>query len=221
MQDLEQEYERQREYLIDQIIRDRAVSDARVIAAMLKVPRHEFVPAEFRQYAYENRPLPIGERQTISQPTMVAIMTQALDAGPDHIVLEVGAGSGYQAAVLAKLCLKVYTLERHPALAATARENLSRLGYANAEVIAADGSGGYPEHAPYDRILVSAGSPRVPDALVDQLAPAGKLVIPVGDFSYQSLTLVEKGAGGVTRREIAGCVFVPLIGEYGWPREEA
>jgi protein-L-isoaspartate(D-aspartate) O-methyltransferase len=217
----EQDYDRQRQQLALQIVWEHAASDPRVLEAIRKVPRHEFVPEQYRLYAYENRPLPIGERQTISQPAMVAMMTQALDVRPTDLVLEIGAGSGYQAAILAELCRQVYTLERHEVLASKARETLLRLGYTNVEVITADGSGGLPEYAPYDRIMVSAGSPGIPDVLLDQLAVDGRLVIPVGDFSYQSLTLVDKTTEGIGQTEIAGCVFVPLIGEYGWSREQA
>jgi len=217
--DTEHEYERQREQLLLEIVRSRGASDRRVIDAMRRVPRHEFVPEQYRAYAYENRPLPIGERQTISQPLMVATMTEALDVQPQHVTLEIGAGSGYQAAILAELCSQVYTLERHETLAATARETLARLGCANVEVVVADGSQGYAERAPYDRIMVSAGSPSIPDALLRQLKLGGKMVIPVGDFNYQALTLVEQTSSGPISQEIAGCVFVPLIGEYGWSRD--
>jgi len=218
--DQEQDYRKRRHAMIREIAVSRQVGDSGALEVMGRVPRHEFVPEEYRKYAYENRPLPIGERQTISQPLMVAMMTDALDVRPDNVALEIGTGSGYQAAILAEMCRQVYTLERHEALAERARLNLERLGYANAEVVVADGSEGYAEHEPYDRILVTAGSPGVPDALVSQLTPTGKMVIPVGDFSYQSLTLVEMTPAGPTHREITGCVFVPLIGKYGWPQEQ-
>lgn len=219
LEDMDNEFERRRESLIAEIAVGREIGE-RALQAMRRVLRHEFVPDEYKQYAYENRPLPIGERQTISQPLMVGLMTEALDLHEEHVALEIGTGSGYQAAILAELCRQVYTLERHQMLAERARDTLRRLGYANVEVIIADGSEGYPPRAPYDRILVTAGSPTVPETLVNQLAPGGKLVIPVGDYSYQSLTLVEMTPSGPTQRSLTGCVFVPLVGKYGWKAEQ-
>ncbi|MDO8587941.1 MAG: protein-L-isoaspartate(D-aspartate) O-methyltransferase [Armatimonadota bacterium] len=210
------EYSDAREAMILEIAKSAGAISPRVLEAIRSVPRHEFVPEAQKACAYENRPLPIGEQQTISQPLMVAIMTDMLDVQPDDVVLEVGTGSGYQAVVLAKLARQVYTLERREPLAVTARETLCRLGFANIEVIVADGSQGRPEHAPYDRILVTAGSPAVPEALTGQLAPHGKMVIPVGDFSYQVLTLVEMTPEGPEIRRGVGCVFVPLVGKYAW-----
>ncbi|MDO8682657.1 MAG: protein-L-isoaspartate(D-aspartate) O-methyltransferase [Armatimonadota bacterium] len=214
------DYARQREEMVQEIIRGGGAADPRVLAAMRKVPRHEFVPQEYLAYAYDNRPLPIGERQTISQPLMVAMMTEALDIDPDSRILEIGTGSGYQTALLAELSAKVYSIERYETLATRARETLASLGYTNVEVLVADGSQGYPERSPYNRILVTAGAPTVPDLLIEQLRIGGKMVIPVGDFSYQALTLVEKTDRGASYREITGCVFVPLIGKYGWRPEE-
>jgi protein-L-isoaspartate(D-aspartate) O-methyltransferase len=219
LEDMDSEFERRRDFLIAEIAASGEIGE-RALQAMRSVRRHEFVPDEYKQYAYENRPLPIGERQTISQPLMVGLMTEALDVRKEHIALEIGTGSGYQAAILAELCRQVYTLERHQVLAEHARETLQKLGYTNVEVVVADGSEGYPPHAPYDRILVTAGSPGVPETLVNQLALGGKLVIPVGDYSYQSLTLVEMTASGPMQRELGGCVFVPLIGKYGWNTEQ-
>jgi protein-L-isoaspartate(D-aspartate) O-methyltransferase len=214
------DYSQERQSLVDEIARSQPGISPRVLDAILNTPRHEFVPDSHRQYAYENRPLPIGERQTISQPLMVAMMTDMLDVRPGDVVMEIGTGSGYQAAVLAMLAGQVYTLERHESLAVTARATLERLGFANVEVILADGSQGYPERAPFDRILVTAGSPSLPETLVGQLAPGGKLVAPVGDFTYQRLTLVEMTPQGPKRRDGVGCVFVPLVGKYGWKEEE-
>lgn len=214
------EYAWQHEALIREILASHGGISTRTIEALRSVPRHEFVPEAYRQYAYENRPLPIGERQTISQPLMVALMTDMLEVESHHVVLEIGTGSGYQAAVLSKLASRVYTLERHESLSTIALENLRRVGCANVEVIVADGTLGWPERAPYDRILVTAGSPNVPEALVKQLAMCGRLVAPVGDFSYQTLTQVDMTPVGPHVREGIGCVFVPLIGKFGWASGE-
>jgi protein-L-isoaspartate(D-aspartate) O-methyltransferase len=186
-----------------------------VLDAMGRVPRHLFVPDGQRPHAYENRPLPIGYSQTISQPYVVALMTDLLRARPQDRVLEVGTGSGYQAAVLSVLVGKVYTIEIVKALADESRERLARLGYANVEVRAGDGYAGWPEAAPFDAIMVTAGAPHVPPALVEQLKPGGRMVIPVGPASaIQSLTLVEKSAdGSVRRRDVIPVRFVPLTRE--------
>jgi protein-L-isoaspartate(D-aspartate) O-methyltransferase len=184
---------------------------------MREVPRHAFVLDEFRSAAYEDRPLPIGEGQTISQPYMVAAMTAALEPHEDHRVLEIGTGSGYQTAILAKLSRMVVTIERHASLAQRAKETLDSLGFANVRVVVGDGSRGYPSEAPYDRILVTAGAPAVPEALTDQLADGGRLVIPVGSEGYQKLLIIDRHGDRLTAREGEGCVFVPLVGEHGWP----
>ena len=186
--------------------------DGRVLDAMATVPRHRFVPEGQVEQAYENRPLPIGRGQTISQPYIVAFMTDLLKVRKGDRVLEVGTGSGYQAAVLARIAGKVYTIEIVKSLAEEAGERLARLGYANVEVRAGDGYAGWPEAAPFDAIMVTAGAPHVPPALVQQLKPGGRLVIPVGPASaVQSLTLVEKRAdGSVTQRDVLPVRFVPL-----------
>lgn len=185
---------------------------ARVLDAMASVPRHEFVPAEYRELAYRNVPLPIGRGQTISQPSMVAIMTELAQPRSDGAVLEVGTGCGYQAAVLAVLTDRVYTIEVIPELAEAARKRLEQLGYANVHVRVGDGSSGWPEYAPYPSILVTAAPREIPAALVDQLAPGGRLVIPVGDpFLGQELRILEKGADGrVVERRTLPVAFVPL-----------
>jgi protein-L-isoaspartate(D-aspartate) O-methyltransferase len=186
-----------------------------VIKVMGEVPRHEFVTPAQRAHAYDNRPLPIGHSQTISQPLIVALMTSLLDAQADHTVLEVGTGSGYQAAVLSPLVQRVHTIEIVAALADESRERLARLGYANVEVRAGDGYRGWPEAAPFDRILVTAAPDRIPPALVEQLKPGGRMVLPVGErAAVQQLTLIEKDADGATRvRELLPVRFVPMTGE--------
>lgn len=190
--------------------------DPRVMEAMGRVPRHEFVPEPLRPYAYENRPLPIGHDQTISQPYIVALMTDLLQAGPDSVVLEVGTGSGYQAAVLAECVKQVYSIEIIPELAESARSTLQRLGYKNTEVRVGDGYLGWEEHAPFDGILVTAAGGHIPPPLVQQLKPGGKMVIPVGGpFMNQQLVLVEKdGAGGIRTRQVLPVAFVPLTGGH-------
>lgn len=189
-----------------------AISE-RVLAVMGDVPRHEFVPAELRHSAYEDHPLPIGHGQTISQPYIVALMTDLLQLTANDVVLDVGTGSGYQAAVLSRLAKKVYSLENVAALAHQARQRLQRLGYDNVEVVWGNGFNGLPSHAPFDAILVAAAPERIPDALVEQLAPGGRLVLPVGERYYgQELTLVCKDAGGeISVRNVLPVSFVPLI----------
>ena len=194
--------------------------DPRVLEAMGRVPRHEFVPAALGPLAYENRPLPIGEDQTISQPYIVALMTDLARVKKGDRVLEVGTGSGYQAAVLAEMGAKVFTIEIVPRLAASARERLARLGYRDIEVVTGDGYAGIESRAPFDAVLVTAGAPHVPPALVKQLASGGRMVIPVGEpFAVQHLTVVEKDAAGkVTTRRVIPVRFVPLTNEPGVPR---
>ncbi|MGR9052680.1 MAG: protein-L-isoaspartate(D-aspartate) O-methyltransferase [Gammaproteobacteria bacterium] len=189
--------------------------DKRVIDALGKVPRHQFVPAELRYCAYDNGPVPIGMDQTISQPFIVALMSDLLQTRPGDSVLEVGTGSGYQAAVLACLVEKVYSIEIIDVLAERARERLQRLRYRNVEVRAGDGYTGWPEHAPYDGIIVTAAAPHIPRALLEQLRPGGCLVVPLGKpFYYQELTVVEKKPDGtLIPRNILGVSFVPLTGQ--------
>ena len=193
----------------------RAMGDSPVLQAMRDVPREIFVPADLRHRAYENVSLPIGHNQTISQPTMVARMTLAMMLGGDEHVLEVGAGSGYQAAILGKLlpCGDVVTVERIPELAALAGRNLAACGAANVTIVAASDTLGAPDYGPYDAILVSAGAPSIPDSLLAQLKPSGRLVIPVGDRLQQKLTLVRLAGDQPVIRELAECRFVPLVGQ--------
>ena len=203
--------------MVSEQVEAREVRDPRVLEAMRRVPRHLFVPESVRERAYEDRPQPIGDRQTISQPLMVGMMTELLHLWGDEKVLEIGTGSGYQTAILAELASKVVSIERHSSLANRARELLSHLGYENVEVHAGDGTKGYLPGAPYDRILVTAGSPSIPEPLVEQLAPSGRMVIPVGSSEVQTLKIVFKDAEGSVKIDDYGeCLFVPLIGSHGW-----
>jgi len=191
-------------------IEARGVRDERVLAALREVPRHRFVPEDLAHAAYEDGPLPIGHGQTISQPYIVAVMTELLAPGPDDVVLDVGTGSGYQAAVLARLARRVYSIEIVPELAQSARERLDALGYTNVEVITGDGWAGLAALAPFDGILVAAAPPEVPEALLDQLAEGARLVIPVGQWE-QDLRVYERTAHGIEQRTVFGVRFVPLV----------
>jgi protein-L-isoaspartate(D-aspartate) O-methyltransferase len=198
-------------------IEARGIRDPRVVDALRTVPRHEFVPDVERSSAYDDTPLPIGRGQTISQPFMVALMTEALRLRGGERVLEVGTGSGYQAAVLAQLGCEVYTVERDPELAAGAAARLLRLGWDRVHVVVGDGTLGLPEQAPFQGIVVTAGSPRVPAAVRRQLDPqGGALVIPVGDRGYQELLRIERHGDDFRQENLGGCRFVPLVGEEGW-----
>lgn len=211
--------EKERERLIKRLISAGYLKDKKIIDVMLKVPREEFIPEYRKRWAYDDRPLEIGSGQTISAPHMVAIMTEALDAKPKNKILEIGAGSGYQAAILAEIVKegKIYTIERISEIADFARENLSKLNYENVFVIKDDGSLGYEKEKPYDRIIVTAGAPGIPKTLIEQLRQDGKLLIPVGGKLYQDLILVEKEKNNkVKKRSLGGCMFVPLVGESGW-----
>jgi protein-L-isoaspartate(D-aspartate) O-methyltransferase len=200
-----------RQQMIELQLRARGVSDPRVLAAMASVPRHRFVSSEFLSQAYDDNPLPIDESQTISQPYIVAIMLELLRLEPTDKVLEVGAGSGYATALLAELAAQVFSLERRPALADNARRVLATLGYTNAKVFTGDGIHGFPEAAPFNAILVSAAASAVPTALVDQLANAGRMVIPVGDERSQQLQLIRKIDGKLVISPQEMVRFVPLI----------
>ncbi|HKT47271.1 MAG TPA: protein-L-isoaspartate(D-aspartate) O-methyltransferase [Candidatus Acidoferrales bacterium] len=204
--------------MVEQQIRRRGVTDPAVLEAMRSVPRHEFVAAQYQAQAYEDGPLPIGGGQTISQPYMVAVMTAALELKPPDRVLDVGTGSGYQAAVLSRIAQEVYAVEVREDLCAEAKQRLERLGYGNVRVFCRDGTLGLAEHAPYDGILVAAAAPAVPEPLLGQLAEGGRLVIPVGDAGYQELELVRLRGGRLERRRLDACQFVPLIGYHGWPQ---
>lgn len=209
-------YEKERNQMVEEQIVARGVRDERVLAAMRKVPRHEFLPEGIRSMAYQDSALPLGEGQTMSQPFMVALMSELLDLKGTERVLEIGTGSGYQAAVLAELCEKVYTVERIKMLADHARAALDRLGYRSVAIKVYDGTYGWKEMAPFDAIMVTAGAPDIPAPLVEQLKDGGRMVIPVGERYNQVLFKVVKTAEGpVTERSIP-CVFVPLIGNHGW-----
>ena len=226
--DLDTDFALQRHRMVEEQLRGRGITDERVLAAMEKVPRHRFVPLSQQPAAYTDGPLPIGEGQTISQPYMVARMTELLDLRPTDRVLEIGTGSGYQAAILAELAAEVWTVERIAELARRAAALLADLGYTNVEVVTGDGTLGLPEHAPYDAIIVTAGAPAVPQALLEQLAVGGRMVIPVHAGFSEDLRLIERlpdaspaeGPGKPRYREtsILSCAFVPLIGEQGYQR---
>ena len=205
-----------RQQMVDPQLRKRAIRDERVLAAMLSVPRHQFVPAELAEQAYEDRPLPIGQGQTISQPFMVAAMAEALRLSGGERVLEIGAGSGYQAAVLSLLAREVHAVEMHEDLAVSCRERLARLGYANVHVHVGDGTLGWPSEAPFEAILVTAAAPDIPPPLVAQLAEGGRLVLPVGSQDEQRLFRLEKHGDATSSRPLFSCRFVPLVGKYGW-----
>ena len=212
------EFLAKRERMVEHQIAARGVSAPRVLDAMRAVPRHLFVPEDVRHAAYDDRPLPIAEGQTISQPYMVAVMTQALDPASHHRVLEIGTGSGYQTAILARLAGEVHSIERYPVLAALARQALDAVGAANVVIHVGDGTEGLAAQAPFDRILVTAGAPSVPDSLQRQIAPGGRLVIPVGPSGFQRLTTIDRRSDDTFEQEESDpCVFVPLIGRFGWP----
>ncbi len=216
-------YAREREQMVELQLRRRGIRDELVLDAMLAVPRHEFVEPGYRDYAYDDRPVPIGAGQTISQPYMVAVMIEALRLNGEQRVLEIGTGSGYQTAVLSRLCARVYTMEREPELVEQARATLERLDDAGMvegfriELLTGDGTLGFPPAAPYDGIVVAAGAPAVPHALVEQLAEGGRLVIPVGGRDCQQLRLLQRSFGQLINRVVNECRFVPLVGAEGWP----
>ncbi len=211
----EVEYRKERAHLAAELA-SQGIDDRRVLAAVEKVPRHRFVPEHLRPWAYVDRPLPIGKGQTISQPYIVALSLQALRIQPGERALEVGTGSGYQAALLAEIGAQVFSVERHGELAESARVLLVELGYAGVHIRVGDGTLGWPEQAPFVGIVVSAGAPTVPRALQEQLAPGGRLVVPVGDRWRQDLWLVERTDGEWRRSYLCPCAFVPLVGEGGW-----
>lgn len=210
------EWKQERENMIQRQIIGRGVKDPRVIEAMKTVPRHVFVDKTYYHQAYGDYPLPIGCGQTISQPYMVAKMTELLELSSGDHVLEIGTGSGYQTAVLAYLCKIVYTIERISELQRYAKERLKGLGFGNISYMVGDGSLGWPECAPFDAIMVTAGAPDIPDPLLKQLADKGRMVIPVGDHGYQVLNFVRKQKGRLFREPLFECTFVPLVGKASW-----
>lgn len=211
-----EDFERLRNLMVDTQLIPRGIKDSRVLDAMRKVPRHIFVPGPISYNSYEDMALPIGEGQTISQPYMVAIMTELLDLKGKEKVLEIGTGSGYQAAVLAELASEVYTIERLPSLADDAAKRLAELGYGNVKVITGDGTKGLEENAPFDRIIITAAAPDIPDFVVKQLKEGGIAVAPVGERFSQILIKGKKKKGELVKEYKTPCVFVPLIGEHGW-----
>lgn len=211
-------FEDLRNRMVDEQLLPRGIKDYRVLSAMRKVPRHLFVDEALRGQAYGDYALPIGEGQTISQPYMVGVMTEALELKGDEKVLEIGTGSGYQTAVLAELAWYVYSVERVASLAMRAKRLLDDLGYFNISVTVSNGTLGLKEEGPFDGIIVTAGAPEIPEILLEQLAEGGRLVIPVGDRYSQILTRAVKRSGEVVATPLFPCVFVPLIGEHGWER---
>ena len=219
MADISTARESERQAMVEGQLRARGIRDRRVLEAMAKVPRHEFVPIDQAPAAYEDRALPIGEWETISQPYIVALMTQAAAVRPGDRALEIGTGFGYQAAILAALGAQVYTIERNATLAEQARRNLARTGFhGRVEVITGDGTDGYADAAPYNVIMVTAGAPRVPEAFVNQLADGGRLVIPIGSREMQQLHFLVKHGEEVSNIVLEACQFVPLVGRQGWPQ---
>jgi protein-L-isoaspartate(D-aspartate) O-methyltransferase len=213
------DFQKARSKMVEEQIISRGIRDPRVIAAMEKVPRHLFVEEALQGQAYSDHPLPIGEKQTISQPYMVALMTEALQLKEKERVLEIGAGSGYQTAILAEMAERVYSIERIRSLAIKARQLLYELGYYNVEIKIFDGTYGWVEEAPFDAIMVTAGAPDIPEPLLNQLAIGGRLVIPVGDAYVQDLIRLTKMKEGTKKEDLGGCRFVKLIGKYGWETE--
>lgn len=215
----ELKYKRRREMMVENQIERRGITDPYVLYAMRTVPRHLFVSDALMDQAYGDFPLPIGEQQTISQPYIVAEMTQALQLHEDERVLEIGTGSGYQAAIIAQIAAKVYTIERRHSLYMKARSLFDKLGYYNIVTRYSDGTNGWKAESPFDAIMITAGAPSIPSVLMEQLAPGGRLIAPVGDEASQTLIKLVKNENGIHTSELGGCRFVKLIGEHGWKEE--
>jgi protein-L-isoaspartate(D-aspartate) O-methyltransferase len=213
-------FDEARNRMVDQQLVERDIWDERVLRAMRQVPRHRFVPPELQSAAYQDHPLPIGFGQTISQPYIVAYMTQLLDLRPEDRVLEIGTGSGYQAGVLSRLASQVYTVERIPELSERARRILGELGYTNIEYRVGDGGYGWPEAAPFDAIIVTAAAPETPAPLIAQLAEGAHLVIPIGPTGYQDLLRLTRHGDHIRTERLSPVAFVPLVGEHGYPERD-
>jgi protein-L-isoaspartate(D-aspartate) O-methyltransferase len=209
-------FQKARDRMVETQLINRGINDPRVLEAMRKVPRHLFVEEALKEQAYSDFPLPIGEKQTISQPYIVALMTETLGLKGHEKILEIGTGSGYQAAILAELVERVFSIERYPGLAYRANQILQKQGYQNIIIRVADGSLGWPDEAPFDGVMATAGTPKIPQPLIDQLAMGGRLVIPVGDRLSQELMLVERVPEGINKTNLGGVRFVDLVGKWGW-----
>jgi protein-L-isoaspartate(D-aspartate) O-methyltransferase len=209
-------FQKARDRMIESQLTSRGIHDARVLEAMRKVPRHLFVEEALQDQAYSDHPLPIGEKQTISQPYIVALMTECLELKGHEKVLEIGTGSGYQTAILAEVAGRVFSIERFPGLAFRSNQTLQKLGYQNVIIRVADGTLGWPDEAPFDAVMATAGTPKIPQPLVDQLAVGGRLVVPIGDRLTQELVLAERLPEGIKKTNLGGVRFVDLIGKWGW-----
>ncbi|MBE9514218.1 MAG: protein-L-isoaspartate(D-aspartate) O-methyltransferase [Chloroflexi bacterium] len=210
------DYDKEREHMVESQLMRRGIKDRRVLDAMRQVPRHLFIPKDMRDLAYCDGPLPIGQGQTISQPYIVALMTELLELTGQEKVLELGTGSGYQAAILSRLVSQVYSVERHATLAEQAEKVFTQLGYDNIVISVGDGTLGWPEHSPYEAIIVTAAAPDVPQPLMEQLADGGRLVAPVGSRWSQVLAKVKRQGETLTKEHLTAVAFVPLVGKYGW-----
>ncbi len=213
-------FQKSRDRMVEAQLVSRGIKDPRVIAAIRTVPRHNFVDEALQNQAYSDFPLPIGEKQTISQPYIVALMTEALRLDGHEKVLEIGTGSGYQTAVLAELVDRVFSIERISSLSFRANQTLQKLGYSNTVLRISDGTLGWPDEAPFDAIIVTAGAPQIPAPLVEQLAMGGKLILPVGDRNSQELVLLERTSGGIRKDPMGGVRFVALIGRWAWKEDD-
>lgn len=209
-------FQKARDRMVETQLISRGIRDERVLEAMRKVPRHLFVDEALQDQAYSDHPLPIGEKQTISQPYIVALMTECLQLTGNEKILEIGTGSGYQAAILAELAERVFSIERFPSLAFRANQTLQKLGYRNIIIRVADGTLGWPDEAPFDGIMATAGAPKIPQPLVDQLKVGGRLIVPLGDRLSQELILVERVPEGIVKTNLGGVRFVDLVGKWGW-----
>lgn len=207
--------------MVQKQLRARGVQDERLLDVMSRIPRERFMPAAIRHMAYDDRALPIGSGQTISQPFIVALMTEALELSPESRVLEIGTGSGYQAAILASLAGQVYTIERHEDLTTLARQAVADLGIENVHFLVGDGTLGYADAAPYDAIMVTATGPRMPKPLWEQLGEGGRLVMPIGQEDHQLLQVIQKIEGRAHTETLSACRFVPLVGVEGWNEDQA